>query len=210
MKNLRLLTLAWPILLTPATGAADEPMRDEHMQRQWLEIQSSKSQQVREDWWGQASPGALNAFIAADVDVNVSDPRGWTPLHSAARYNSNTEILALLLDAGATVNAKDRAGDTPLHWAAAENINAKIITTLLEAGADVNAVDRYGWLPIHTAADSNANPDVIQALLSAGAKRNRRAYFLLFRPKFLLKHNAKMSEVDKRFVMELLASASAD
>jgi ankyrin repeat protein len=108
------------------------------------------------------------------------------------------------LRAGATVDAKDSAGDTALHWAAAENTNVEIISCLLEAGADVNATDKYGWLPIHTAAERNSNPDVIETLLGAGAERDRRAYFVLFRPRFLLKHNSSMSDKDKRVALALL------
>ena len=209
MKNLRLLTLAWPILLAPATGVSEGALPDEKLRCEWLEIQSGNNQQLRAEWWQKIDTETLNAFIAAGVDVNASDRRGWTPLHSAARYNSNTEILVALLDAGAVVDVQDRAGDTPLHWAAAENINARIVTILLNAGADVNAVDRYGWLPIHTAADSNANPDVIKALLSANSKRKRRAYFILFGTKFLLKHNSNMSVADKKHALTLLEDNAA-
>lgn len=97
-----------------------------------------------------------------------------------------------------------RDGDTPLHWTAAANTNVVIITTLIEASADVNATDKFGWTPIHTATESNANPAVIEALPAAGARHKRRAYFVLFGPEFLLKHNSNMSDDDKKAALELL------
>ena len=42
----------------------------------------------------------------------------WTPLMFAARYNSNPEVVALLLQAGADINEKDKDGWTPLMFAA--------------------------------------------------------------------------------------------
>jgi hypothetical protein len=38
----------------------------------------------------------------------------------------------------------------------------------------------------------------------AGADRYRRAYFVFFRPEFLLKHNSSMSEKDKKIALALL------
>ena len=193
----------------PLTAAiAQEVSTDEELRSEWQRIQSSKERSTHRQWWADLQPDRLDAFLRAGVDVSVSNHRRWTPLHSAARYSARAEVVSQLLTAGADVNAKDRAGDTPLHWAAAENANVKVCETLIEAGANVNAVDRYGWLPIHTAAESNPNPDVLKTLLDAGAKRKRRAYFLLFSPKFLLKHNARLSDADKEQAVEWLESAS--
>ena len=194
----------WGMVLLPAAVIAQEPVQDGILQQEWREVQTNRNQEVKKNWWQHLSPKCLDEYIQAGADVNVTDRRGWTPLHSAARFNSDLEVLSALLQAGAIVGAKDRAGDTPLHWAAAANTNVKIITSLIEAGADVNATDRFGWTPIHTAAESNANPAVIETLLAAGARPKRRAYFLLFGPKFLLKHNSNMSEADRKAAIALL------
>ena len=175
-------------------------------QQEWRVIQEQGKRQAPQNWWQAITLDELHAYMKAGVPVNVTDRRGWTPLHSAARYNTGPDILAALLDAGAKVDARDRSGDTPLHWAAAANLNPDIVAALLEAGADVNGRDRFGWTALHTAASTNPNPDVISTLLAAGAKRNLRAYFILFSPKFLLKHNEHMSAADKERALAMLTN----
>ena len=192
------------LLLLPVFGPSQGSVSGEDLRREWREIQMSKSRETKKSWWRTIDVDRLNRFIDAGVEVDVTDRRGWTPLHSAARYNSNPEVLVALLEAGAAVDARDNTGATPLHWAASENANVEIINSLLGADADVNARDKFGWLPIHTAAEGNSNPYVINTLLTAGAKRNKRAYFVFFRPVFLLRHNPNMSEKDKKFAMALL------
>lgn len=199
-----LKTTIWALLLLPAVVMSQEQARDDELQREWNEIQSSKGQYEKSNWWQRLDLEHLEKYLQVGADVKISDKRRWTPLHSAARYNSDSEVLAALLQAGAIVGARDKAGDTPLHWAAAQNTNVKIVTALIEAGANVNERDKFGWTPLHTAAESNSNPAVIEALLAAGAKRQKRAYFVLFRPRFLLKHNSKISETDKKIAMALL------
>ncbi|MDP7560231.1 MAG: ankyrin repeat domain-containing protein, partial [Planctomycetota bacterium] len=44
------------------------------------------------------------------------DEDGWTPLMHAARYNSNPEVITVLLKAGANAKAKDGAGKTALDY----------------------------------------------------------------------------------------------
>lgn len=197
-------TVLLALLIFPASAMVQEQVPDNNMQREWHAIQTSTDRAERRNWWARVDPEQLIAHIQAGADVNVEDRRRWTPLHSAARDNTNPEILRALLQAGAVVDARDKSGDTPLHWAAAENRNVEILTALIDAGAHVNARDKFGWLPIHTAAESNPNPEIIDALLSAGSKRKKRAYFILFRPRFLLKHNSRMSRSDKEIAMELL------
>jgi hypothetical protein len=201
-RSIRVVALA--VLIFPVTAISQEQDRDAALQREWIEIQTSIDQDVKKGWWRALGAARLTAFIEAGVTMDIKDRRGWTPLHSAARYNADPEVLLALLRAGAVVDATDRSGDTPLHWAAAENTTVETIHALLAAGADVNARDKYGWSPIHTAADRNSNPDIIDVLLAAGADRDKRAYFILFRPAFLLKHNSNMSETNRKIALSLL------
>lgn len=199
LKSAFLLTglVALFLLLYPAVILAQAQAQQRDLQGGWLAINNHEDQHVRKDWWQSLSAQQVSAYIQAGADLNAKDSRGWTPLHSAARYSGQPAVLAALLETGALVNVKDSAGDTPLHWAAAENPNVKVLVLLLQAGADVNASDRFGWIPLHNAAAENSNPEIIRALLEAGSKRNLRAYFVLFSPGFLLKHNPNMSDRDK-------------
>ena len=116
----------------------------------------------------------MQALLAAGADVNARDRFKKTPLHSAARFNENPEVVQALLAAGADVNARDRFKKTPLHSAARFNENPEVVQALLAAGADVNARDRFKKTPLHSAARFNENPEVVQALLAAGADVNAR------------------------------------
>lgn len=196
--------VVFALLFVSPAGHTQQSQSDLQLHLQWHEVQSSRDPHVHRDWWHDLDVETLRAYVYAGVDVNASNKRGWTALHSAARYNPDAAVLGMLISAGALVNARDKAGDTPLHWAAADNPNVDIVTALIESGANVHATDNFGWLPLHTAADRSANPDVIRTLVDAGSMRNKRAYFVLFRPRFLLKHNSNMSEDDKRVAMELL------
>ena len=123
-------------------------------------------------------PGQLTPFIAAireaGASVNARAKFGHTPLHAAAKYNENPEVLTLLIKAGADVNAKDKNAQTPLHNAARSNENPEVLTILIKAGADVNAKDEDGRTPLHHAAQSNKNPEVLTVLIKAGADLNAK------------------------------------
>ena len=67
-----------------------------------------------------------------------------TPLHKAAFWNENTELIQLLITSGADVDAKNNDDETPLHRAECNNNNVRIIACLLNRGADAYMKDRYG------------------------------------------------------------------
>lgn len=204
------VTMLLCLFMLGAAPASGQTASNEELRREWLTIQSSSDRRLQAAWWRELDIHKMRRLADAGVLLDVRDKRGWTPLHSAARFNTDSRILVILLDGGADVHAKDKAGDTPLHWAAAQNTNVQVVRELISAGADVNAVDRYGWLPIHTAVESNANPDIARELLDSGSHRHRRAYFLLFGPRFLLRHNPNMSKHDKLKLLEELKSQKAE
>jgi ankyrin repeat protein len=84
---------------------------------------------------------------------------GDTALHfAAAAYQ--TEIVQMLITAGADVHARNRFGDQPLHAAAVGHpgsrrwnppAQAATMVSLIEAGADPNAIDKRGVTPLHRA-----------------------------------------------------------
>ena len=59
-------------------------------------------------------------MLKYDVDCNVQDKNGWTPLHRAARCamdDSMRKLMEIMLRSGASCNIKDRKRLTPPHIA---------------------------------------------------------------------------------------------
>ena len=91
---------------------------------------------------------SVGVLLKAGADVNARSKKKRTPLHFAAQYARDPEVVDALLKAGADVNARDWAKSTPLHLALAKSsIGKEIATILLKAGADGNARDDWGKTP---------------------------------------------------------------
>jgi ankyrin repeat protein len=78
---------------------------------------------------------------------------------------NNTQIVRMLLQAGATVTVRDGEGYTPLHYAVSKG-NLEEVQLLLAAGADVNALNyKNHKTPLHEAINENPNAEEILSLL---------------------------------------------
>ena len=118
----------------------------------------------------KASLKIVRKMLANGVDANEKDEWGFTPLHFAAAFNDDPDVISALVDAGGNLHARDKEwGATPLHWAAWSNDNPGIIIALLDGGADPNARDAKESTPLHAAADRSNNPAIIMTLLDSGA-----------------------------------------
>ena len=126
------------------------------------------------EFWKKATVKDVKQAVSKGADVNVKDRNGWTPLHWAAAFNQNPEVITTLVELGAEINAKDKDDRTALHRAVVWNPNPEVITTLVKLGANVNARDRNGWAPLHRAVVWNPNPEVITILVKFGANVNAR------------------------------------
>ena len=98
------------------------------------------------------------------------------PLHLAAWYNDNPEVIQTLLENGAPINSNTGWGDngyyTALHLAARNNENPAVVQTLLDYGANINELtNRSGanYTPLSVAIQYNNDLPVIQVLLDYGA-----------------------------------------
>ena len=78
-----------------------------------------------------------------EVDVNQSNSSCNTALHYAVAQK-NSDVVQLLIDAGADVEAKNSLGSTPLHCACQVG-KLDITQMLVEAGVDVCEVDNKGY-----------------------------------------------------------------
>ncbi|CAH8624964.1 unnamed protein product [Heterobilharzia americana] len=94
-------------------------------------------------------PSRLSNPELLNVQVDQMDSHRKTPLY-VATYHGRSEIVDLLLSAGANVNATDKNGKTPLYVAVLHG-HLALARKLLDAGASVNRVDHEGLGPLHMA-----------------------------------------------------------
>jgi ankyrin repeat protein len=112
----------------------------------------------------------LRLELASGSEIDATDPAtSRNALHWAAN-DGQTEVVALLIEAGASLGATERTGMTALTLAAKEG-RTGAVAALLAAGADVNVRDQIGGSPLLWAAGLG-NSATVAALLEAGAEVN--------------------------------------
>ena len=128
---------------------------------------SSASERRRLNIWTAAKNGdteALKHYLSNGEGPNRLDPNfGVTPLSWAA-LEGRSEIVELLIEAGADVNEVNRDGATPLHTAAFMG-RFKVAQLLLDNGADVGAKTHYGDTPLDSAHANWKDTEAITGLL---------------------------------------------
>jgi ankyrin repeat protein len=118
-------------------------------------------------FFGRYEAAALLIERGAEVDAFG---RGWmtgTAMHSAVS-RLQSDVVRILLEAGANPNVRQSAGWTPLH-AAAMNGDLTSIELLLASGADATATNEEGRSVIDLANESGDEPtaDRIRSALQA-------------------------------------------
>ncbi len=118
------------------------------------------------------SPGnkpVVEFLIENGALVNEKDNSKCSPLAYAAHYQGNTEILKVLIDAGADVNQRIVYGGNVLHYLLrSRRDDQQVYTFLLDNGADINAKDSQGKTPLDLARDRGMS-GIVKLLLSRGA-----------------------------------------
>jgi len=111
----------------------------------------------------------VQKLLAGGVDIHTpARKRHDTPLHRASEFG-NTQIVDLLIQAGARLNGTDEHGRRPLHVAAywASHDSASLLIT---HGADPELHDDDQHSPLHAGATSSWLPaTTMRLLLEAGA-----------------------------------------
>jgi ankyrin repeat protein len=103
-------------------------------------------------------------LIDHGADFKRLDPTGHSPLHLAAHYAKDSQILELLLTK-VEIDECDLDGITALHSAAIAS-NAVSARYLLERGADINRPDKSDRTPVHVAAAFAKNVDFFKIFLT--------------------------------------------
>ncbi len=98
--------------------------------------------------------------------LRLSDKAGNSPLHLAARYCHDTDLIAALAPLQ-DVNAADAAGRTALWYAAALG-DTGVVDILLDQHARLDIADIDGMTPLHAAA-SRGQAAAIESLLARHA-----------------------------------------
>lgn len=123
----------------------------------------------------------MRALLSKGLDPNQNDPpltRGYMittlvnngappPLLVEAARNDRTDMLMLLLDAGAKPDAQDSAGRSALHWAV-EGGYAAEVEALIAHGANVNLVAHPDVTPLRLAVQGGRE-SIARTLLEHGA-----------------------------------------
>lgn len=112
------------------------------------------------------------ALVERGGDINITDARGATPLHTFAG-RAQTDIVQRLLALGADPNKADYNGVTPLMSASSRG-RVDIVHLLIQYGADVNAKSEPGGSTALRCATLMGHTDMVKVLLDAGAQVNAR------------------------------------
>ncbi len=103
----------------------------------------------------------------ADIDVNARNRSGATALFLAVHKDGNSEVVRLLLVAGADPNRADFERTMPLITAVRPG-QLDVVRLLVEAGATLDVSNRDGDTPLTNAAAWGSG-EIVQYLLDHGA-----------------------------------------
>jgi len=122
---------------------------------------------------GIGDPDVIKTLIDAGVhlDTTANSFEKPAPLHMAVQ-KKRSDIVDMLLKAGANPNSLDRYGRTPLHTAG-RYPDAEIVKRLLAAGANPNAADEEGETPLDMVS-RNDDKQISDMLIKAGGKKGIR------------------------------------
>lgn len=107
----------------------------------------------------QDSLPAVTELLKRGASVASVDKAGWTPLHFATFFSTDTVVMTALIEAGANVNARNDRGITPLYFASATG-HVDQVKLLLDRGADRTIASNSGWTPLRITRTKGIEPIV--------------------------------------------------
>jgi len=118
-----------------------------------------------------ASEYGHSEIVQFIIDNELVDVNRWmrsnndaSALHLAA-LNNHSEVVKLLISAGADVNKRDKLGDTPLHDAVVRG-HLDVVKLLTTAGSDRNIPNKRGDTPLDLANSlEDQYPNILDTLI---------------------------------------------
>lgn len=170
---------------------------------------------------------AAKYFSSIGVKYNALYPKNQNLIHVAAQ-NSQTEIVAFLVESGCKIDAADSDGLTPL-LISVENDDSQMIQSLLENGAAIEKLNANGQTPLFYAVEKFTQGS-LQALVDFNAnkealdKKNRTPFLFAYEldneqaAEYLISKGASFPKTQlltalkdgKSFYLPLLLKAGAD
>lgn len=111
----------------------------------------------------------LQNLISNNVDLNIQDKYGYTPLIESI-YGNNTKSAELLIKGGANLDLVNKNGDTALTLAIQKNNNF-IVELLVQNGADLNITNNDGNTALDI-AQKQFNISLVNFLAQKGAVKS--------------------------------------
>eukprot|EP01083_Nonionella_stella_P199967 732850_1 len=103
----------------------------------------------------------MKRFGEFEININIADNNGCTPLHYIVEETNDIECCEILIENGAQIDCEDNKKQTPLiHCVSKNQNNPTTLRFLLSNGANINHRDDKGWTALHFAANSNLTDNV--------------------------------------------------
>jgi ankyrin repeat protein len=113
-------------------------------------------------------PG-IKKLLASGESPDAQDKDGRTALmHAILATPPSTEVISMLIDAGANINVKDHGQGWAALAFAARDRSAVICDMLLKAGAEIDASDSFGNTALWRAVMAK-NAETVTLLIASGA-----------------------------------------
>ncbi|MCD4826409.1 MAG: ankyrin repeat domain-containing protein [Acholeplasmataceae bacterium] len=113
----------------------------------------------------------IQYLISLDINVNMVDQHGETPIFDCAR-KGKLQIAKLLISKFANINIVNRVGECPIHLAAFKG-DLDMIKLFIESGAYLNKTTNEDKFPVHYAIGGGKH-EVVDYLL----KQSKQNYYL--------------------------------
>lgn len=159
---------------------------------------------LRASYYGDITK--VREIIKGDVDVNIKDVYGNTPLINASNKGLSEIVHILLEHPKIDVNASNLYGINALHEACRKGHERITYLLIIQPGTNYNAVTNDGDYPIFFAAEGG-HAKCVEMLLSRGAEHSEMGDNMFKKPGIadaMIKGFRKMSERCSGFIEYLV------